>query len=133
MLHKKKDEEVAAFLGKGSEFIGKFIFNGYARLDGKFTGEVFGEGTLAVGEGASVTADVKIGSAMVGGSLEGEIIAGKMVKIYPTGRVVGAIKTPILVIEEGAFFEGTSSMSVDAEKKIYDAAEGSKLELHVAG
>lgn len=133
MLQKKKNEEVAAFLGKDSEFTGKFIFKGYARLDGKFSGGIFGEGTLAVGEGASITGDIAVDDAIVSGAVEGEITAGKKVKIYPTGKIIGTIRTPALVIEEGAFFEGTSIMSVESEKKAVDSTDAAKLELHIAG
>ena len=51
---KKSAEEVRAFLGKGAEFIGKLIFSGAVRIDGDFQGEIFGQGSLVIGEGALV-------------------------------------------------------------------------------
>ncbi|RLB84336.1 MAG: polymer-forming cytoskeletal protein, partial [Deltaproteobacteria bacterium] len=46
---KKTREEMSAFLGEGTEFEGKLSFTGSVRLDGRFKGEIFSEGTLVVG------------------------------------------------------------------------------------
>ena len=52
MWEKKKEiEEVKAVLGKGAEFIGKLIFDGAVRIDGDFQGEIYGQGSLEIGEG----------------------------------------------------------------------------------
>jgi len=51
MLNKaKKEIDIKAFLGEGTEFEGKLIFTGAVRLDGKFQGEILGKGTLVVGQ-----------------------------------------------------------------------------------
>ena len=110
MSGKKKDEEVKAFLGKGAEFTGKLIFKGTVRIDGDFSGEIFGGGTLVVGEGAHVEADINVGSIMVSGDVQGQIEAEGRIEIYPPGRVLGNIKTPVFIVREGAVFEGTSRM-----------------------
>ncbi|HVO67423.1 MAG TPA: polymer-forming cytoskeletal protein [Syntrophales bacterium] len=117
MSGKKKDEEVKAFLGKGAEFTGKLIFKGTVRIDGDFNGEIFGEGTLVVGEGAHVEADINVESIMVSGDVHGQIEAGGRIEIYPPGRVLGNIKTPVFIVREGAIFEGTSRMDNGKEEK----------------
>ena len=110
MSIKKKDEEVKAFLGKGAEFTGKLIFKGTIRIDGDFSGEILGEGTLVVGEGAHVEADINVESILVSGDVHGQIEANGRIEIYPPGRVLGNIKTPVFIVKEGAIFEGTSRM-----------------------
>jgi len=110
MSIKKKDEEVKAFLGKGAEFTGKLIFKGTIRIDGDFSGEILGEGTLGVGEGAHVEADINVESILVSGDVHGQIEANGRIEIYPPGRVLGNIKTPVFIVKEGAIFEGTSRM-----------------------
>ena len=40
----------------------------------------------------------------------GQIEVEERIEIYPPGRVLGNVKTPIFIIKEGAVFEGTSRM-----------------------
>jgi cytoskeletal protein CcmA (bactofilin family) len=107
---KKKDEEIKAFLGKGAEFTGKLIFKGAVRIDGDFSGEIFGGETLVVGEGAHIKADIMADSVLISGEVNGWIEVRERIEIYPTGRVLGNMKTPTLIIKEGAVFEGNSLM-----------------------
>ena len=113
MLGKKRrdDEEVRAFLGKGAEFTGKLIFNGSVRIDGDFKGDIFGNGTLVIGEGAEVEADIHVDNVLVSGEVRGQIDVKKSLKIYSPGRLLGDVNTPVFSIEEGAFFEGTCHMT----------------------
>jgi len=110
MLNNKKNEEIKAFLGKGAEFSGKLVFKGSVRIDGDFSGEIFGDGTLVVGEGANIEADIQTDQAVISGKVHGQIKVKERVEIHPPGRVLGNIITPILVIKEGAIFEGNSHM-----------------------
>jgi cytoskeletal protein CcmA (bactofilin family) len=113
MLGKKKsdDEEVRAFLGKGAEFTGKLMFNGSVRIDGDFKGSIFGSGTLVIGEGAEIEADIRVDAVMISGDVRGQIDVKKQIRIYSTGKVLGDLNTPIFAVEEGAFFEGTCHMT----------------------
>ena len=107
---KKEEEEVRAFLGKGAEFTGKLMFNGSVRIDGDFKGAIFGNGTLVIGEGAQIEADVRVDSVLVSGEVRGQIDVKKKIRIYSAGKVTGDLNTPILSVEEGAFFEGACRM-----------------------
>jgi cytoskeletal protein CcmA (bactofilin family) len=108
---KKEEEEVRAFLGKGAEFTGKLMFNGAVRIDGDFKGDIFGNGTLVIGEGAEVEADIHADSVLVSGMVRGQIDVKKMLKIYSTGRLLGDVSALAFSIEEGAFFEGNCHMT----------------------
>ncbi|MBI4633444.1 MAG: polymer-forming cytoskeletal protein [Deltaproteobacteria bacterium] len=110
MLGKKRDEEINAFLGKGAEFSGKLFFNGSVRIDGDFHGEILGGGTLVVGEGARVRANINIDSVLISGGVHGHVDVKERLEIFSTGKLVGNVKTPIFVIKEGGIFEGTSRM-----------------------
>ncbi|MBU0651834.1 MAG: polymer-forming cytoskeletal protein [Proteobacteria bacterium] len=106
----KEEEEIRAFLGKGAEFTGKLMFNGSVRIDGDFKGSIFGNGTLVIGEGAEIEADIHVDSVMVSGEMRGQIDVKKKICIYSTGKVTGDLNTPVISLEEGAFFEGTCHM-----------------------
>lgn len=112
MWEKKKDEEaVTAFLGKGAEFIGKLIFNGAVRIDGDFQGEVYGQGSLVVGEGAVVKAKIAVDSVYISGDVQGNIDVKAKINIHATGKFYGDVSTPVFIMEEGALFEGRSHMA----------------------
>jgi cytoskeletal protein CcmA (bactofilin family) len=113
MLGKKRsdDEEVRAFLGKGAEFTGKLMFDGSVRIDGDFKGAIFGSGTLVIGEGAEIEADIRVDAVMISGDVRGQIDVKKKIRIYSTGKVLGDLNTPVFSVEEGAFFEGSCHMS----------------------
>jgi cytoskeletal protein CcmA (bactofilin family) len=108
---RREEEEVRAFLGKGAEFSGKLMFDGSVRIDGDFKGEIFGNGTLVIGEGAGVEADIRVDSVLVSGEVHGQIDVKRSLKIYSTGKLLGDVNTPSFAIEEGAFFEGSCHMT----------------------
>ena len=117
---KQESEEIKAILGKGAEFVGKLIFDGSVRIDGDFQGEIHGQGSLVIGEGALVKANIAVKSIYIGGEVQGNIEAKEKITIHSTGKFLGDVHTPILIMEEGAFFDGKSHMSEAVEKKIND-------------
>lgn len=118
MWEKKKEvEEIKAFLGQGAEFEGKLIFNGAVRIDGKFQGEIFGQGSLVVGQGALVKANIAVKSVYISGDVQGNIEVNEKMNIHSTGKFFGDVRTPVFIMEEGAFFDGRSHMAEIAEKK----------------
>jgi cytoskeletal protein CcmA (bactofilin family) len=127
MTSKKKEEDVKAFLGKGAEFNGKLIFSGIVRIDGDFHGAILGGGTLVVGEGAHIEADINVENIVVSGDVRGQIEVKERIEIYPPGRVFGNVTTALFIIKEGAVFEGTSHMDgsksekykVDSKSKVF--------------
>ncbi len=111
---KKRNNEIEAFLGRGSSFKGNLNFEGSIRIDGDFDGEIVGTGTLVIGEGAQIKADIDVGSLYISGDVIGTIDVKDKIKIFATGRLFGNIKTSSIAIEEGGIFEGYSRMVSDA-------------------
>ena len=109
-------DDVIALLGRGSAFEGKLTFEGTVRIDGTFSGEVFSDDTLVIGEGALVQATVDVGTLIVHGNLEGDVRAAALIDLRAPGRLIGDIAAPSVMIEKGAYFEGACSMSGEAEE-----------------
>ena len=82
---------------------------GGVRIEGGFDGQINIKGALYIAEGAKVTAEVQAGMVTVGGSLKGNVTAGK-VEILATGRIWGDIVTTAFATEEGAFLRGQVTM-----------------------
>ena len=106
-------EDVTAVLGKGCSFKGDLSFEGSMRIDGHFEGNITGTGTLVIGEGAHIEADIDVGSLHISGEVTGTIQVKEKIKIYDTGRLIGNLKAMLLAIEEGGMFEGHSLMISD--------------------
>lgn len=107
---KTSKEEINAFLGKDTEFEGKFSFTGAVRIDGKFSGEIESSGTLIVGESATITSQIHVADMIISGEVNGDIFAENKIEINIPGKLFGNIQTPKLVIEEGVIFEGNCKM-----------------------
>ena len=113
-------DEINAFLGAGTNYHGKLHFQGAVRIDGNFQGEVVSEGTLVIGQEAVVDGQVKVGQLVLSGKIKGEVEAKNKVVLHKTANLQGNIRTPVLVVEEGAVLEGAlvmggASIATDAK------------------
>jgi cytoskeletal protein CcmA (bactofilin family) len=102
--------DIKAFLGKGSEFEGKLTFNETVRIDGNFKGQIISTGTLIIGDDAVINAEIEVGTAVISGNIEGGITARERLELHPPAKVCGTIKTPKLIIMEGAILDGSCQM-----------------------
>ncbi len=103
--------DIKAFLGPGSQFEGKLVFNEIVRLDGAFRGEVTSHDTLIVGESAEIQADVQVGTLILSGTFKGSIKAKTRVELRSPAKVDGTIETPAISVEDGVLLNGTITMS----------------------
>ncbi|MBC17834.1 conserved protein of unknown function [Pseudodesulfovibrio profundus] len=103
-------DEINAFLGAGTNYEGRLHFQGAVRIDGNFRGEVESDGTLVVGQEASVEGQVNVGQLVLSGKIQGEVAAKNKVVLHKTANLQGNIRTPVLVVEEGAVLEGQLDM-----------------------
>jgi len=97
--------KITGFLDKDTDIEGNLSFKGSFRIDGHFKGKIDSESILIVGESGKVEADIKIGYVIINGEIKGNIQAREKVEINASGRVIGSIITPKLVVEEGAYLE----------------------------
>lgn len=102
--------ETMTLLDKDAQFEGKLTFEGKVQILGKFTGEIFSQGTLIIGEGAQVDGNIDIDTVIIQGKVQGKIVAATRIEMHPPALVTGEIAAPNLVISEGALFEGSCSM-----------------------
>lgn len=109
--------EISGFLDDGTDFEGKLMFRDTMRIDGKFHGKIKSSSVLIVGETAQIDGEIKVSRVSINGSVSGKIIADKKVEIHSKGRVYCDIKTPKLVIEDGAFFQGNCNMDSGKTKQ----------------
>jgi cytoskeletal protein CcmA (bactofilin family) len=117
--------KVSGFIDKDTEITGEIKFNDSFRIDGTFKGKILSGNTLIIGENGNVEADIEVRSVSINGRVKGSINTKDRVEIFSKGRVTGKIIAPKLIIEEGAFFQGTCQMELKAleEKNQNDLSE----------
>jgi cytoskeletal protein CcmA (bactofilin family) len=130
-----KDGSLSGFVGSGTVVTGEASFKSMLRVDGRFSGRITsGTGTLIVGSGGQVDANIEVSVCTIHGVVNGDIIAGQRIELGRAAKLSGNIQTPSLVIEQGAVFEGSSKMvqmktasnpKVERKENVIDA---SKLE-----
>ncbi len=80
-------------------------------MNGKFRGELFSADTLFLGSEGEVEAEVQVKVGIISGQVKGNITARERIELTPSGRIFGNIITPVLVLEEGAVFDGQCKTS----------------------
>ena len=106
-----KDGTLSGFVGSGTAITGEATFKSLLRIDGKFSGRVASPtGTLIVGAGGVVDANIEVSIATILGTVNGDIIATQRIELGRAGKLNGNIQTPSLMIEQGAVFEGSCKM-----------------------
>jgi cytoskeletal protein CcmA (bactofilin family) len=106
--------KVSGFIDKDTEIVGDIRFKDSFRIDGKFKGKILSGSSLIIGETGDVEADIEVGSISINGRVKGTLNATELIEIFSLGRVIGKMVTPRLIIEEGAFFQGSCQMEMKA-------------------
>jgi cytoskeletal protein CcmA (bactofilin family) len=108
---KDRRTELSAYLDERSDVEGTCTFSGTAMLNGKFKGVIQSSDTLVVGERAVVHASITGGCVVIHGEVVGNILANERLELRGAARVFGDVAAPVLVIEDGALFEGHCRMT----------------------
>jgi cytoskeletal protein CcmA (bactofilin family) len=103
-------EKISTTLGRETSFNGVMRFRDSLKIDGTFTGEIMSTGFLYIENGASVTANIRVGSVVIGGTVKGNVEATEKLEMLATGKVFGNIRTAKLKIADGVVFEGKCEM-----------------------
>ena len=96
-----------------ARFNGKYVSDRDLRIEGEAQGEIECQGTLIISPQARVRSAIKAHNVVVNGDYEGDVDCGGRFEIGSTGRVKGNIKTQVLVVKEGAHWEGGVTMTRD--------------------
>lgn len=107
------NENTNVILTRGAYFEGRMVFEGVARLCGRFKGEIVSQGTLIVEPGARVEARVSVGELILKGWMKAEVTASQKINLLKGSEFYGALSSPQLHVEEGALFEGASVKQKD--------------------
>ena len=105
------DIEANSTIGEESFFEGRFAIRGSLRIDGRFEGEALLVDQLQVGPKGRMKTNIVATSVVVEGLVIGNISATRRILLLSTARVLGDIKTPELIIQDGVILEGHCTIS----------------------
>lgn len=122
-LSRSSQEMMNSSIGENSFFMGRFHINGSLRVNGRFEGKALQADQLYVGVTGKIKTDVKAVSVIVEGMIIGNIEASSRIMLLPTARILGNIKTPELIIQNGVVLEGEVTISADPHSSAKDMIE----------
>ncbi len=117
-----REEGFLNLLGEGTSFNGTMNVKGSIRIDGECEGKFNVLDTLVVGKPGRVKGEVRAKQAVIGGKVEGKLFATNRVEFQAGASIEGDLVCKLLVIEEGATFDGSCKMG---EKEMATSKEGS--------
>ncbi len=97
-------------IGNECRISGRLSLVGEAVIDGSVDGEIVSSGTLTIGESGVVDAKVSGRVVIIHGRLVGNIECSERLELRAGSKVYGNLRCANIVIEDGANFEGYSSM-----------------------
>ena len=106
-----EEEGYQMYLGQGCRLTGVLNVRGMMRIDGFVEGEVFGSDLIQVGKEGKIEATVKAKHIVAQGPLRGDIAAQEKVELLAPAQVEGTIDSPVFLLEEGVFVNGTLKMA----------------------
>jgi cytoskeletal protein CcmA (bactofilin family) len=97
-------------IGEGIQIRGRIEGEEDLRVHGSIEGSISLTETLYVEDGGVVQATVEARDVVVSGIVIGDVIAGNSITLNAGAKLVGNIKSPRVIIADGAAFRGDVSM-----------------------
>jgi cytoskeletal protein CcmA (bactofilin family) len=123
--YRRSDTGNESVIDPHARFNGKYVSDRDLRIEGEAQGEIECQGTLIISPQARVRSAITAHNVIINGDYEGDVDCGGRFEIGSTGRVKGAVKTQVLVVKEGAHWEGSVIMTHDGSRPIAAPSQGS--------
>jgi cytoskeletal protein CcmA (bactofilin family) len=122
MEYRRPDPGNESVIDPHARFNGKYVSDRDLRIEGEASGEIECSGTLIISPQAKVRSTISAANVIINGDYEGDVDCGGRFEIGSTGRVKGKVKAQVLVVKEGAHFEGAVLMTPDGHTPTASAA-----------
>ena len=101
-------DESKTVLGSNAVFKGELTFKDTLCIDGEFEGKLTTSDKLIVAEEGAVLANIEAGTVICRGKITGNVIASQKVEIHSTGKILGDVHAPAIMVELGAVILGST-------------------------
>ncbi len=114
---KHNDSKVNTILGQEVEIKGDVNVRSGILVYGRVHGCINSLGTVRTAQGSFVHGNIVAKDAVISGSVEGDLMIEGKVTLGAKSVLHGNLKAGILVVESGARFEGSCSMSQETKAR----------------
>lgn len=106
----KPSKSSSSILSADVEVYGDLKVSGSMLIYGKVFGSVESKGSIRTGKNSFIKGNVKAVEAVINGNVEGDVVVNEKVTLGPHSHLMGNLTAGILVIQEGARFDGLCNM-----------------------
>jgi cytoskeletal protein CcmA (bactofilin family) len=107
--------KIDTIIGPSSTIEGKISATGTVRIDGTYTGDIFSDADVIVGENGVINGNIHANNISVSGKVDGNVMCRGLLEILPTGRLDGDIEVNKISICDGAIFKGKCNMAAEMQ------------------
>ena len=104
-------EAPMSIISSGMRITGDLECAGVVKVDGRIDGSVTGARQVLLGRGGAVHGNVIADEVVIGGVVDGAILAAERLELQGTAMVNGDIETKSIIVLEGARINGVVRMS----------------------
>jgi cytoskeletal protein CcmA (bactofilin family) len=106
-----EDEDFDTILSADIDFSGTLNFEKSFLIRGRLSGEIDARGLLVVDEEAVVEANINASRVVIRGQVTGNVRASEKVELTVTGKLLGNVTAPEILMETGCLFNGLCTMT----------------------
>jgi cytoskeletal protein CcmA (bactofilin family) len=114
VAEKRQADGELSLIGAGTRVEGSISTEGSIRIDGTMVGDVVAKTNVAIGLGGTLEGTLSATNVSLAGKVKGTITATEKLILESKSVLQGDIKATMLVVDEGATFDGRCSMTADS-------------------
>ena len=115
---KNSNSSLGSIMSKDIEINGDINISGDILIYGKVYGNITSSGTINTAKGSVVEGHITAKTIFISGTINGNLDIDNKVVIESSGTLNGNIKSSIIIIEEGANFDGMCNMLKSGESNV---------------
>lgn len=112
---KSKRPPLAALMGADAHYEGNLRFDGRVRVDGHFTGRIYSEDLLEVGQDGFIEGEADVHRAVIAGRVQGHMRVRQHLLLESTAQVDAVLDVGVLEVMPGAKMRGEVRVRGEAE------------------
>ncbi len=132
-MFQQNNNTMSSIIGSDLEIKGDINIKGDLLIYGTVDGNINCEGLVTTAKDSKINGNIHTMDADISGIVNGDLEAKQKVSLSSSAKLTGNLSSTILVIEEGASFNGlckmdsvNNSKSLSSNKKVANLNEGSK-------
>lgn len=106
----ESSQSILSIVGPGMVVHGDCVTEGSLRVEGIIRGRVWAGKAVVVGPDGAVIGDLFTRDVVVGGRVEGRLVASSRLEVQSTALLIGEVKAGRMQLEDGATLNGDITM-----------------------